>query len=497
MLLLCSIVAGNSVWADQSEHDQVLVVEVPGKPLDVVKVAKIETDETVAIATDLSGNRRAWQLDFILASLPALPENRSGLDVDSVKSAINRYQQILEIRPDAKPKLDAHLQAWKQVLDDLNREATEQAAREAAERAIQLKLWNVKADAFLARPYEITQTYSIQDLKDVIQQGSEIVPHLPDRSETIQRKLHLWKSHLENLQAGNVIHEGRWISSADLKQIEYEEEQAAQNAFLSELELKMSALVFSPSTVWMMTGVVIFGFLVSFVMCGQMIISRARGESLSVIQFCLLTVLAGVLLLYGYVGFRCVTDPATIAAYLDTDQEKLVSPEQPKLRRTLFVSSEPEALVLDASDIEVQLSDLEINGLLQDKVQLVSSGNGGIFVAEREDIFLELTSRNVIFYEQIRLFGRSFLIRYELTHEIQDNILTFQGVDVYLGNLPLPARLKSMLWMNLRSDLAQLFQNTGISRHYQLAGLKSGSLKLIMVEGSRSSGDYFTQSATH
>ncbi len=487
-IVLSSIGWCHSASAAEIQRDRVILVEVPGKDRELIEASTVENSEIAVIVTDLAGNRRALQLDYVIASLPILPEDRSGLSMDAIRSTIERYQQVIQSSPQFKLDLESHRAGWQQLLVDLE---SEQAER-AAERAAQLQAWNVKADAFLARPYAIDQPYSKEQLAAVIEQGSALVQNLPDRSEALTQALKLWESHLGHLEAGDIIFEGKWVSAAEVQRLRQEKEQAAQVRYLDQLELKMDAVIFSQNTVWIMIGIVASGLLIPLYLLVQIGISQLKGEGFSVMQFCVCLLSAGLLAFYGYLGYRCTSDPATITQYLDKTRDELGVEDQPHLRRTLFVSSEPETLIFTASDSEVKLGAQEINGLLQQKVEFVMSDPSGIFVAEREDFALEFNSQYVNFYEQVRLFGRSHLIRYQLSHEIQDGVLMFEGLNVYLGNLQLPAKLKSMLWMNLRSDLVQLFETTGIPQFYQLAGLESNQLKLIMVERPRASHEYLT-----
>jgi len=491
VMILCGLISSSTAIAQVVQRDQLILIESPGKERELIEAATVVNNELVTIVTDVAGKRRAVQKDYMINIMPILPADRADLDMDSVRATIDQYQQVIQTNPQFKQTLESRMADWQQQLVGFEKEQAEQAAKQAA----QLKLLNTEADTFLARSYSITETYSAEELTETIAQARRLIPDLPDRAQAINEALSLWENHLNNLQAGNIVFDGAWITPTELKRMRQEKEQAAQTSFLSSLEFEMGTQVFSQNTIWMLLGVAALGLLLPLIILAQTAFGLIRGEALSMIQFGLSTIAVGFLLFYGYVGYRCSNDPSEITDYVEKTEGDLDAPGADQLQRALFLSSSPDSLVLTKSDTEIQLSALEINGIAQQKIKLVQNHESSPTMAERVEIYLELTNSHVKFFEQIQWGGQSLLVRYDLSHKIENNVLLFQDVDVYLGDLKLPAKLKSLLWMNLRKDLAQLFETSGITQYYQLAGVEADHLKLIMVERPMVSDDRFTEGA--
>jgi len=88
----------------------------------------------------------------------------------------------------------------------------------------------------------------------------------------------------------------------------------------------------------------------------------------------------------------------------------------------------------------------------------------------------------VVFVDEVIVFGKSFLIRYELYHRITDEIISFDGVAVYFGGAELPGQLLNYFWMKLRQDLKGMISATGVNEIYELAGISEGYISLVMTK---------------
>ncbi|MEM1156739.1 MAG: hypothetical protein AAGH72_00655 [Verrucomicrobiota bacterium] len=474
VFLFCLAAFSHLASAQENLVNRLVLVEAPGKSPEVIKAATVEIRELVVVTTDESGKRSALQRDFYKGSAPFFTEDSGNATIPEVESVLQEFQQLARESSDFKELLVPEELKWRDQLAELKRQQ-EKAAQEKLDEI------NTQVDDFLTRPYDISEEYTLKMLQRLMELGESLSNQAPDRASEITEFLKPWVAHSTELEAGNILHEGVWVTPQELAEIKEATAREAINKFLEEgLEIQMESVVV-PQTSMLLSGGLIIMTLV-LVLYMFLYLASSRGGTLTFGGAIFLLIGIAIIGGYGYYGYQILNAPASIEEYLNESEVETNEPDMLTLERALFVSGNPKGLQLEETDLEVNVSDMEVNKLLKEDTDFVREGESELFDMERVAFATFFLNDRVIFLDEAVVFGKSFLIRYELAHRISDDLIAFDGVTVYFGGVKLPGQLLNYFWMKLRQDLKGMIEATGISEIYELASISEGYISLVMTQ---------------
>jgi len=458
--------------AAEIQKDRLVLIKTPGKMIEAFSVASLEIQEMVVVTMDDSGKRSAWQRKYYQGSVRLFSQENSTQDVASMESILQEFRQLASKSPECKELIQLEQSKWQNHLVQLKLEQQ----KAAEEKRAQI---NDLLTRFFARSYNINEAHTHDSLRRHIELGESLIDQAPDRSSEISDLLKPWKVHLSELEAGKLLHEGEWITAQELKEQKDAESQAAVTKFLEQgLNIQMEAVVV-PQTATLIVGGVIVITLVMVLYLFLTLASSPSGMGFGGATFLLVGL--AIIGLYLYYGYKVFNAPSSIVAYLAGDEVRSDEIDIMELERALFVSADLDHLELAQTDLKVTISDRQVNSLLENNTDFIREGEAELFDMERVAFATLFSANRVVFLDEVVVFGKSFLIRYELDHQISDELISFDGVAVYFGHAKLPGQFLNYFWMNLRRDLQGMIQATGVSNFYQLSSITEGSISLVMT----------------
>ncbi len=455
------------------EENRLVVIVAPGKLPEAIRAATVEIRDLVVVTKDQADKRSAWQRDFYKGSAPLFPLEQDDLTIDQIDAALAEYQVLAKKISASKELLDPEESKWR----DKRLALKYQQEKDASEKQAALE---AKVDDFLERPYDLNGEYEIKMLDRLIELGESLSQQVPDRAEAINHFLKPWKNHAENLRAGKVLIDGSWTTPQDLQALREAKALEAMTKFLDEgLKLTMESVVVPQTSVLLVAALIVMTLVLVLYMFLWLASSRGGTLTFGGALFMIfgLVVLGG----YLYYGYKIFNASSTITDYVELKETATDEADRRVLQRALFVASSPAGLKLQNSDIEIKISDIQLNKLLQNNTEFVREGESELFDMERVAFAVLFFHDRVVFLDEAVVFGKSFLIRHELVHRITDELISFDGVTVYLGDVKLPGQLINFFWMKLRKDLKAMIHHTGMSEIYEISNIEEGSISLIMT----------------
>jgi len=469
-LCLISLMPGlNGQGEEETLKERIAVFLAPGKPLEVTRAATLEIRDLVVVALDAKGNRSAWQRDFYLGSAPMFPEQSEIITATEIEQALNQYEELISRQPDAEALLSEEMEKWR----EFRRQKIEEKQAEEQARLAELQ---ASFQAYMAREYDPAQPYELETLSAIIEQGRNLQRSLPEESQTLEQFLEPWIAHAGHLREGRLYRDGKWLSAEEIRKQKEAALREQMNAFFAENNVvKIPSVVVPQMSVLLGVGVLVLTLVL--ILYVFLWLASSRGGTLTFGGALFLLFGLSVIGAYIYYGFKVFSGPTRI----ETSDAPLARPDEVKLdalKRILYlVQHEPDSNVRP-EDVSVVLTDVMINRFLNEEGTLVRQGESELFDLERNRLAVAFTDQQVILYDEVIVFGKSFLMRYRLDHDISETTITFARFSVFLGNAELPGQLANHFWISMRKDLTELLSATRLPERYQLANIDDGTIEV-------------------
>ncbi|MEM6883644.1 MAG: hypothetical protein AAF571_01335 [Verrucomicrobiota bacterium] len=468
--------------ADENLQNRLVLITTPGKLPEVVRASTIEIRQDVVVATDQEGKRSVWQKDFYAGSAPLFSEDSANASKQEVEEVLQEFQKLADIASGVDALIGPELKKWQDKLSELVA-LKEQEAKE------KLAAINTQIDDFLTRPYDINEGYTLKMLERLMELGSSLIQKAPERAAEIEEFLKPWSEHAAQLKSGKSLYDGVWMTPSEIKKIKDAKAREAIAKFVEEgVKLEMESVVVPQTSTLLSGGLIIMTLVLVIYMF--LYLASSRGGTLTFGGAIFLLFGIGIIGGYIYYGYKIFSAPSSIDEYILLGESNTDEADRQTLERVLFVSGKPEGLKLEQSDLEIDISDIQVNKLLKNNTDYIREGESELFDLERVAFATVFFNDRVVFVDEVIIFGKSFLIRYELYHRITDEVISFDGVEVYFGGAKLPGQLLNYFWMKLRQDLKGMISATGVTEYYELAGISEGYISLVMTkrpEGKRTS----------
>ncbi|MEM6822163.1 MAG: hypothetical protein AAF558_09505 [Verrucomicrobiota bacterium] len=469
--LLSLLVQAFPVHAEEVMKDRLVALNVSGQGLVAVRAKTLEVRELVVVTVSDIGKRSAWQRDFYLGSVPLFPETVDELTDDDIASAVSEFSEFLASHPQAANILGKEREKWTE-LQSLKLEA--KAEQEAQLRAeLQEKI-----QEFMTRKYDPKQKYSSEELIDLATEARSLMDQLPEEAEKIGEFMKPWLEHAKHVEEGKIYYQEEWLTPEEVKQKRQEVLQKAMDKFMEEgADLKMEGVVVPQMSILLASGVILVTLILILYLF--LWLASSRGGTLTFGGALLLLLGLAVLGAYTYFGFKIFSGASTIDAYLaqpSGDSDVDVS----SVQRTLFLASKPKAFSLTKEDREVVLQDQQINKLLGDHLEFELAEESELFDMERVGFACLFLGDKVVLLDEVVVFGKSFLYRYELSHNITETLIQFTDFNAYLGGATLPGQVANHMWMKVRRHLREFLNRTGLPDVYQISDVKDGTITVRM-----------------
>jgi hypothetical protein len=399
------------------------------------------------------------------------PESSDDLSLEKAREAVGQYAKFRQSIEATVPEVEKEQSKWEKFISDVESQRQAELARknEELEAAYQ---------AFLARQYEPTSEYTEATLLSIAEQGKNLMEQLPDKAAEIETFLKPWIQHALYLDQGRVYLEGEWLTPEEIRDRKIEKLNEAMEAFLREgISLQMESVVVPQTSVLLALGVSILTLVL--ILYIFLWLASSRGGNLTFGGAIFLIFGLAVLGAYGYFGFKLFSGPTTIkeALPLAGDQQG----DSEVLKRALFLASKPKDYQLGKDDLSIEIPDSQLNPFLDNHLEFVRVGESDLFDMERLRFACLFFNDHVMLFDEVVVFGKSFLIRHRLNHVIDSENISFTGFQVYLGEARLPGQLAGHFWMNLREDLAKLLKISRIPEIYQISDIEEGVIKLTLT----------------
>lgn len=470
ILLLGLLVSGNSLLAEEAEN-QIAVLNLPGKGGSALRASKIEVRELVVVVIDQSGKRSAWQKDFLVGMAPLFPATEDNITSDTATQAIQKFEQLLRAAGGKVDEVEREQAKWKNYLSDLE-------AKQEEEKAQKKEKMEAAFETFTARQYDPSEKYTEETLLSIAEQAKNLMGIMPEKAQEIETFLEPWLQHAKYIDEGRIYLDGKWVSPQELRERRQNRLKEAMDAFMEEgISLYMESVVVPQSSVLLTLGGMIFTLvLIVYIFLW---LASSRGGNLTFGGAIFLLFGLAVLGAYGYFGFKVFSGPTTIEQAMVPLADS--SEGQAVLTRALFLASEPKDYEIGKNELQIQLQDSQLNQFFKDHLKFVRQGESELFDMERVGFACLFFDDHVMIFDEVIVFGKSFLIRYRLDHQIDSEHIHFTGFNVFFGGAQLPNQLAGHFWINLREDLVKLIGISKIAEIYQIGDIQDQILTLTLM----------------
>ncbi|MDZ4787764.1 MAG: hypothetical protein SH807_02380 [Blastochloris sp.] len=456
--------------ADEIKTNQVVVLQIPGSPLKIIRANQVELKDIVFVTVDELNRSQRWQKSFLVGMVPLVDakgiEDMTDVQIQEILSS---YEKLTSDFPDTKKLLESESFKLRKLSEDRKRAASEKEAlkKEAFEKIVN-------------QPFEDAKNYLPEELDALITQAQIVAKDYPDLGEKIDSFLAPWLQRQSYLKENKTRFEGKWLTPQEVKEIlEVRSEQEQEKLFKETTKLSFSSLVLPQASMLLILGTI--SLLLLSVFYSFFYLATERGGNLTFVGAIILLVGLGVLGCYGYYGFKALNFTTSANEYW-AEAYKVAQPEDQvvnPLPRMLFLASGSQNRRIRPSDASVTFEDRQLNVLLKKYLKIQRSDQAQILDLERNKLLVRFYSDRVEFIDEVVCLGKQMLIRYEILYKTDGKVLSFYDQNIYVGGARLPSRLGAFLFRQFLRQLQESIKATNIATLYSIEKIEGGSVTLL------------------
>ncbi|NDD56183.1 MAG: hypothetical protein EBZ44_00420 [Verrucomicrobia bacterium] len=439
---------------------QVYVVE-PGKPesgLELLLVEKEAAKDGTSLLVEPGGSEKKISTDKIVARLTPAPGRGTQVDRKTAVAAINALLEAKAKAAALERTLQEEVEKWKKILDQLPSEQDPEALKKA-EAAFAEALSKA-----MPKPYDPAGSYSREELAAQLAALEEVRKTFPGRAEEIDRQAEPWRVEQSEMTAGKKKLEGRWLSPEEWEKEKGARQKAAREAFLAKLEIPEAPPVLIGQGIFLAAAgmVLVAGFLgASFLFHGILEFIRHRawwkGTAWTLAGAAIIAVL-------GRATGLALSAPEPLAAGNSGNAENI---EEIFWQQGGQKKSFPK---------ELKASDADLNAWFTKRLRFSPLKVTEIAVLAAESWKLDAEDGTLRLDRTGRFFGRTLVLRHEMTFNRTEKGEDIYRIEAVLGQLPLPPALVLRSWNQWTETLAKMTAAMAAAEHVTLERIEKGAV---------------------
>lgn len=438
-LLLCALLLG--VAAVRAEPSYLLFES--GKPEDAPELVLGNWEKTttgLTILREEGGQNREVKDARVLARLPASPRAEDSVTRETAVAAISALLEAKAKVPALEKVLQEEVERWKERLDKIPSE-NDPAALAKAETA-----YVAAVAGAVPKPYELGENYSAEKVEDQIAALELLKNEFVGRTDEINRLLEPWLTEKAEMAAGKKKFEGRWLNPEEWEQQKGERERVARIAFLQKYQLPEVSSVLLGQTLLLASlalGVLTALLGVSFFFHGMIEIFRHRAWWKGTAWM-----IAGIVAV-GFLG------RATGLLVAPPDARILEEEKSTEVLDELIWQTAGQKRPMEG---ETRLAEGELNAWWIQRLRFTPLAVTEIAVLSTERWQIQFFKGGVKLDRVGHLFGRTLILRHELSLTRTEGGEDVYRIEASLGKLPLPPSFALWSWEAWIADVSKIAQ---------------------------------------
>lgn len=442
---------------------QVYIVEAdradsPPELVLVEKEARESSKDGAVVLVEPGGLTQKVAKERILARLSPAPAPGQTADRATAVAAINALLEAKAKAAALERTLQEEVEKWKRILDQLPPDLNPTTPPPTPEA------WEAARNRAMPNPYQPAKSYTREELDIQLGALEQLQRDFPARQEEIEEWKGIWKLERAEMASGKKKLEGRWLTPEEWREERGNRERAAREAFLAKLEIpEVSPVLVGQGIFLTAAGVALGGAFLGFSFLFHGILEFIRHRAWwKGIAWCLTGGILLAVLAHGTGLLLASPDPLPDAGQGDAEVVEEV-----------FWRCGGQKQALSG---ELRISDADLNAWFSKRLRFSPIRVTDIAVLVAEGWRLNLEDRTLRLDRTGRFFGRTFVLRHEMTLNRSEGDKDFYCVEATLGKLRLPPALALRSWNQWIESLARMTAALGETRPPVLERIEKGAL---------------------
>ncbi len=448
-------------------NKQLVFLRMPNGQTRTIRALSVETKGVFLEVVSEEGKTEVFQSNFLVCKMPAYSESVSQLKDEEIQAVLANYDKMILSRPTLKRELAQERSKFQAVAQKRRDDAA--AGLEEVKKAVEV---------FTAEAFKPGQDYKADVLQARIEAGTKLKGQYPSEAGTIDAYLQPWIERRQILSQGRTRFDGEWKTQDEIKAIITAHKQEQMRSFLdTDPKIMVQSAAIPQSSVILLASFLALGLVSALYLLLHIVSAQRDGIGMS--GFLALFMGIGLLIVYGYYGYRIYQGPDSIAEF--SKGQALKADGQTNMdvaNRILFLAADGNTKYLSRDDLQVALSAKELNAWLKTRVRLEQAAATEKYGVRRTGMGISLLKDRIEFLDEVECMGHPKLFRYALHFSLSNNAITFYKCDVTIGSAPLPQQLSNYFWRMYQQQLWQALKKSGVPRIYQIEKIEGGKLVL-------------------
>ncbi|MDD5262388.1 MAG: hypothetical protein PHD76_11140 [Methylacidiphilales bacterium] len=456
--------------AVSATKEQLVFLRMPNGQTREIRAVSVETKGVFLTVVGEDGKTELFQANFLVCKAPAYTESVSQLKDEEIQAVLASYDKMILSKPALKRELAQERSKFQAVVQKRKEDAA--AGLEKVKKAV---------EDFTAEAFKPELDYKADVLQARIEAGAKLKGRYPSEAGAIDAYLQPWIERRQVLSEGRMRFEGGWKTQDEIKAITTARKQEQIRSFLdTDPKIMMQAAAIPQSSVIMLAGFLALGLVSALYLLFHIVLAQRDGLGMS--GFLALFMGIGLLIVYGYYGYRIYQGPDSIAEFaglqaLKTDGQTSMD----VANRILFLAADGNTKYLNRDDLQVTLNAGELNAWLKARVRLEQAETPEKYGIRRTGMGVSILQDRIEFLDEVEFLGYPKLFRYVLHFSSGNNSIAFYQCDLTIGSARLPQQLSNYFWRMYQQQLWQALKKSGVPRIYQIEKIEKGKLVLAHI----------------
>ncbi len=449
---------------------QLIFLRMPNGQSRAIRALSVETKGVFLAVVAEGGKTELFQANFLVCKLPAYTEAVSQLKDEEIQAVLASYDRMILSQPALKRELGEERSKFQAVVQKRKEDAV--AGLEDQKKAV---------EGFTAEAFKPEQDYKADVLQARIEAGTKLKGQYPSEAGNIDAYLQPWIERRQILSEDRTRFDGGWKTQEEIKAVVAARKQEQMRLFLdTDPKIMMQSAAIPQNSIILLVCFLVLGLASAIYLLLHIVMGQREGLGMS--GFLALFMGIGLLLVYGYFGYRIYQGPDSIAELTGQQALKADAPTNMDVaNRILFLAADGNTKYLSRDDLQVTLSTGDLNAWLKARMRLEQAAAPEKYGVRRTGMGVSILQDRIVFLDEVEFMGHPKLFCYVLHFSTSNNAIAFYQCDLTIGSARLPQQLSNYFWHMYQQQLWQALKKSGVPRIYQIEKIESGKLVLAHI----------------